>query len=56
MLHLSNDDLNLEELEYFAKNYDESLSNEYEIEETGEYTRNIFYVFEFYISIFLYSC
>ena len=40
------DDLNVEEAEYFATRYDESSSDEWEIEETGEHVSNIFDVFE----------
>ena len=35
-----------EESECFPTNYDESSTNEWEIEETGEIIRNIFNVFE----------
>ena len=50
-LNPSNDDplnnyLNVKEAEYFAKRYDESSSDEWEIEETGEHVSNIFDVFE----------
>ena len=45
MLDPSNDDLNLEESEFFATNYDESSNNESEIKEAGEHIRNIFNVF-----------
>ena len=41
-----NDDLNVEEVEYFATRYDGSSSDEWEIEETGEHVSNIFDVFE----------
>ena len=37
MLDPSNDDLNPEELEYFATNYDEGLNDKWEIEETGKH-------------------
>ena len=41
-----NDGLNVEEAEYFATRYDENSSDEWEIEETGEYVSSIFDVFE----------
>ena len=41
-----NDDLNVEEAEYFATRYDESSNDEWEIEETGEHVSNVFDVFE----------
>ena len=41
-----NDDLNVEEAEYFATRYDENSSDEWKIEETGEHVSNIFDVFE----------
>ena len=46
MLDPSNDDLNPEELEYFATNYDEGLNDKWEIEETGKHIWNILNVFE----------
>ena len=36
-----NDDLNVEEAEYFATRYDESSSDEWEIEETSGHVSNI---------------
>ena len=41
-----NDGLNVEEAEYFTTRYNESSSDEWEIEETGEYVSSIFDVFE----------
>ena len=46
MLDPSNDDLNLEESEYFATDYDESSNDKWEIEETGKHIRDILNVFE----------
>ena len=46
MLDPSNDDLNLEESEYFATDYDESSNDKWEIEETGKHIRDILSVFE----------